>query len=127
MREGQSRPLAGVKQTSARKSRCVFEGGRGGRRTEGAWEEKNRTTVYISGTRAWTYGRGKAREKARWDDAYYRVNNVYIRRTAVDEINGLTDKCTSSFSSFFFLINTSSFETDISKQFNQFVIARFNN
>lgn len=32
MREGQSRPLAGVKQTSARKSRCVFEGGRGGRR-----------------------------------------------------------------------------------------------
>lgn len=108
MREGQSRPLAGVKQTSARKSRCVFEGGRGGRRTEGAWEEKNRTTVYISGTRAWTYGRGKAREKARWDDAYYRVNNVYIRRTAVDEINGLTDKCTTSFSSFFFLINTSS-------------------
>lgn len=100
-REEQSRPLAGVKQTSARKSRCVFEGGG---EEEGAWEEKNRTTVYISGTRAWavawTYGRRKAREKARWD-AYYRVNNVYIRQTAVDEINGLSDKCTSFFSFFF--------------------------
>lgn len=83
-----SRPLAGVKQTSARKSRCIFEGGGVG------GEGKNRTTVYISGTRAWPFawnGRRKAAEKARWDDAYYRVNNVYTRQTAVDEINGLSD------------------------------------
>lgn len=105
-----SRPLAGVKQTSARKSRCIFEGGGVG------GEGKNRTTVYISGTRAWPFawnGRRKAAEKARWDDAYYRVNNVYTRQTAVDEINGLSDTISvpvlfllpPSSSSFFFLIN----------------------
>lgn len=105
-----SRPLAGVKQTSARKSRCIFEGGGVG------GEGKNRTTVYISGTRAWPFawnGRRKAAEKARWDDAYYRVNNVYTRQTAVDEINGLSDTISvpvlfllPPLLLFFFLINT---------------------
>lgn len=55
--------------------------------------KKSYDRVYLRDTClavAWTYGRRKAREKARWD-AYYRVNNVYTRQTAVDEINGLSD------------------------------------
>lgn len=62
MREGQSRPLAGVKQTSARKSRCVFEGGRGGRREEGGLGgKKSYDRVYLRDTcldiRSWKSAR----------------------------------------------------------------------